>query len=208
MGVIKRGILGGFSNKVGPVVGSSWKGIDVIKSKAVSVANPNTPAQLAQRNALRAANVFLRSFGLDNVKRLNDAMAVRMSGFNRCMKKLNSFKPGNELQGHVKCLASGSFPKPVFINNEAFELDGYSETVSVKWSLVFAGSPQPAGTQAMVTVMGSDGKLCTRAVYGIATTTDTVIDCSVLNSVVNPFVGVCYIAEDGLNTSDIVVVEL
>lgn len=208
MGVIKRGILGGFSNKVGPVVGSSWKGIDVIKSKPVSVSNPNTPAQQLQRNAMRDANVFFRSFGLDNIQRLNNAMAVRMSGFNRVMKKMNSFKPGNELQGHVKCLASGSFPKPVFNNAAAFVLDEDSRNVSVSWSLVFVGSPQPAGTQAMVTVMGSDGKTCTRAVYGVATTTNTVIDISSLNSPVDPLVGVCYIAEDGLSTSDIVVVEL
>ena len=208
MGVIKRGILGGFSNKVGPVVGSSWKGIDVIKSKPVSVSNPNTPAQQAQRNALRAANVFFRSFGLDNINRLNNAMAVRMSGYNRCMKKMNTFKPGNELQGHVKCLAGGSFPKPIFNDSGAFVLNEDNKTVSVSWSLVFEGNPQPAGTQAMVTVMGSDGKTCTRAVYGIVSTTTTVIDISSLHSVVDPIIGVCYIAGDGLSTSDIVVVEL
>jgi len=34
MGTIKKGILGGFSGKVGTVVGSSWKGIVLIyKSK-------------------------------------------------------------------------------------------------------------------------------------------------------------------------------
>lgn len=208
MGVIKRGILGGFSKKVGPVVGSSWKGIDVIKSKPVSVANPNTPAQQAQRSAMRAANVFLRSFGLDNVKYLNNAMAVRMSGFNRCMKKMNAFKPGNELQGHVKCLASGNFPLPIFQSTLAFSLDEDNKLVTVKWSQVFAGNPQPVGTQAMVTVMGSDGLTCTRAVYGFATTANTNIDCSSLTSVVDCYVGVCYIAEDGLSTSDVVVVQL
>lgn len=204
MGVIKRGILGGFSNKVGPVVGSSWKGIDVIKSKPVSVSNPNSPAQQVQRSAMRDANIFLRSFGLDNVKRLNNAMSVRMSGFNRCMKNMNSFKPGNELQGHVKCLASGSFTKPVVISDDAFIVDEDLKTVTVKWDKLFAGNPQPVGTQAMVTVMGADGSTCTRAVYGVSTSSSAVIDCSLLNSIVDTYIGICYIAEDGLSTSDIV----
>ena len=102
MGVIKRGILGGFQNKVGPVVGTNWKGISVIKSRPVSVANPNTEAQQAQRLAMKQIAAYLRSFGLDNVRLLNNNQAVHMSGYNRCVKKVNKFKPGNELSGHVK----------------------------------------------------------------------------------------------------------
>lgn len=50
MARISKGILGGFSGTVGPVVGSSWKGIAVMKSrpvyKRVVIA---TPDQLNQR---------------------------------------------------------------------------------------------------------------------------------------------------------------
>ena len=53
MGVIKQGILGGFSGKVANIVGSSWKGIPVIKSLPLSVANPQTAAQTTQRNKLK-----------------------------------------------------------------------------------------------------------------------------------------------------------
>ena len=49
MGTIKKGILGGFSGKVGNVVGSSWKGISYMRSLAQSVKNPRTEAQLKQR---------------------------------------------------------------------------------------------------------------------------------------------------------------
>jgi hypothetical protein len=31
MGIIKQGILGGFSGKVGNVVGGTWKGIDYMR---------------------------------------------------------------------------------------------------------------------------------------------------------------------------------
>ena len=32
MAEIKKGILGGFSGKVGPVVGANWRGKDIIRS--------------------------------------------------------------------------------------------------------------------------------------------------------------------------------
>ena len=50
MGKIKQGILGGFSGKVGSVVGSSWKGISYMRGKAVSIKNPKTLQQKEQRS--------------------------------------------------------------------------------------------------------------------------------------------------------------
>jgi len=46
MGKISQGILGGFSGKVGSVVGANWKGINYMRAKAVSVANPRTDGQV------------------------------------------------------------------------------------------------------------------------------------------------------------------
>jgi hypothetical protein len=86
MGVIKQGILGGFSGKVAGVVGSSWKGIAVIKALPLSVANPKTAAQIAQRG--RFSNVV--SFGVlilaTVLKPLWDRFAQQMSGFNDFIK--------------------------------------------------------------------------------------------------------------------------
>ena len=59
MGKIKGGILGGFSGKVGSVVGASWKGIDYIRSLPSSVRNPRTPGQVKQRNKFSAVINFL-----------------------------------------------------------------------------------------------------------------------------------------------------
>lgn len=50
MGVIKQGILGGFQNKVGAVIGSNWKGIATMRSRPLSVANPRTGKQVAVRS--------------------------------------------------------------------------------------------------------------------------------------------------------------
>lgn len=50
MGVIKQGILGGFQNKVGAVIGSNWKGIATMRSRPISVANPRTGKQVNVRS--------------------------------------------------------------------------------------------------------------------------------------------------------------
>lgn len=49
MGRISKGILGGFSGKVGNVVGGSWKGIDYMRSKSNRTNFTSSPAQLEQQ---------------------------------------------------------------------------------------------------------------------------------------------------------------
>lgn len=60
MGTIKQGILGGFSGKVGTVVGSSWKGEAYMRGIANHVKNPNTPKQQEQRHKLEIAQTFMK----------------------------------------------------------------------------------------------------------------------------------------------------
>lgn len=61
MGTIKKGILGGFSGKVGNVVGASWKGIDYIRSLPSSIRNPRTRKQVTQRNKFSLMGKFMRA---------------------------------------------------------------------------------------------------------------------------------------------------
>ena len=203
MGVIKQGILGGFQNKVGPVIGTTWKGINVIKSRPASVAYSNTELQQEQRTAMRQIAAYLRSFGIDNVRLLNNAQAVRMSGYNRCVKKVNTFKPGNELSGHVKCLASGSYQLPTFLAGDTFVIDDVAKTVGVQWDKLFAHDSVPSDVRAMVTVQAPDGLSCTPAVYGTKMSSNTVIDLSKFPSTDGIVIGTCFIAADGMSTSDI-----
>lgn len=62
MGTIKQGILGGFSGRVGTVVGSTWKSVHYMRALAVNVNNPNTEKQQCQRNKFLVALHFLKSF--------------------------------------------------------------------------------------------------------------------------------------------------
>lgn len=82
MGKIKQGILGGFSGKVANVVGSSWKGIAVMKSLPLSVANPKTAAQILQRNRFKLLVGYAATMLSTIVKPLWDRFAQKMSGFN------------------------------------------------------------------------------------------------------------------------------
>jgi hypothetical protein len=49
MGTINKGILGGFSGKVGSVVGGTWKGIDYMRSKSNRTNFTPSQAQLEQQ---------------------------------------------------------------------------------------------------------------------------------------------------------------
>jgi len=82
MGVIKQGILGGVSGKVANVVGSSWKGIAYLKALPLSVANPNTAAQQAQRGAMREIVSDSRLLLAALLQPFWNPFAQRQSGYN------------------------------------------------------------------------------------------------------------------------------
>jgi hypothetical protein len=60
MGTIKKGILGGFSGKVGTVVGASWRGISYMRSLPQKVRNPRTAGQRSQRSKFALALALLQ----------------------------------------------------------------------------------------------------------------------------------------------------
>ena len=60
MGTIKKGILGGFSGKVGTVVGATWKGIAYMRSLPQKVKNPRTEPQMMQRTKFAVTLNFLK----------------------------------------------------------------------------------------------------------------------------------------------------
>lgn len=82
MGIIRRGILGGFSGKVANVVGSSWKGIAVMRALPLSVTNPRTVGQVEQRSAFSIISKFASSILTAWIKPLWDRSAQSMSGYN------------------------------------------------------------------------------------------------------------------------------
>ena len=60
MGTIKKGILGGFSGKIGTVVGANWKGVSYMRSLPKKFRDPHTEPQLNQRSKLAISIFFLK----------------------------------------------------------------------------------------------------------------------------------------------------
>lgn len=59
MGTYNKGILGAFSGKVGPVVGASWRGKEVLRSLPKKTGRPATETQAKQRLKFSTITVFL-----------------------------------------------------------------------------------------------------------------------------------------------------
>lgn len=102
MGVIKRGILGGFSGKVANVVGSSWKGIATMRALPLSVANPNTQAQQKVRSRFSHLAHLGSELLASIIKPMWDRHAQHMSGYNAFIQankfaftKENDFVPAD-----------------------------------------------------------------------------------------------------------------
>ena len=81
MGTISKGILGGFSGKVGNVIGGNWKGIDYMRSKASRSNAKPSQRQLEQQIKFGLVIRFAQTFsGLAEISFGN--FAVRKTGIN------------------------------------------------------------------------------------------------------------------------------
>ena len=81
MSVVQNPLIGQAKQKMGNAVFATWKGINVLKTKAMSVANPQTGRQIMQRSAF-AQIVAIYRFIPAVVNVGFKKLAVKMSEFN------------------------------------------------------------------------------------------------------------------------------
>ncbi len=94
MGKISQGVLGGFSGKVGNVVGGTWKGIDYMRIKPANVTNPRTEGQVDQRSKFSTVLRFLQP--MTDLLRVGFKLyANKMTQFNAAM----SYNLNNAITG-------------------------------------------------------------------------------------------------------------
>ncbi len=106
MGKIKQGILGGLSGKVGNVIGAKWKGIDYLRIKPSSVANPRTPGQVEQRTKFSTVLSFLQPM-TDFLKTGFKLYSSGMTQFNAAMSyNLNNAVTGTSPNFEVNYAAA------------------------------------------------------------------------------------------------------
>ena len=84
MGKINQGILGGVSGQVRNVIGGTWKGIDYLRIKPSSVANPRTEGQVDQRSKFSTVLRFLQPL-TEFLKVGFKLYSIRMTQFNAAM---------------------------------------------------------------------------------------------------------------------------
>lgn len=85
MGRVKKGSFGGFSGKVGNVVGASWRDIDYIRSLPARVNDPKTKKQLKQRSRLSVVMNFLGTITPFLRIGFQSQATGRMTAFNAAM---------------------------------------------------------------------------------------------------------------------------
>lgn len=180
MATIKQGILGGFSGKIGNVVGSSWKGIAVMKTKPLSVANPRTAAHVSQREDFADVVELAKQINSQIIKPLWDRFASKMSGYNAFVREnIGKFKPGSDLASKVK-ISIGQMDKT--------EIGSFSATADVgrfdvTWTDDSGEGFKQATDEAFVLVFGQDGNVygtsagsITRDTEGVAILSEKIVE--------------------------------
>ena len=84
MGKLTNGILGGFSGRVGPVVGTHWRGIEVIRSRPPAKRHRSSERQSRQQAKMSLMTSFIAPLST----LLNSAyqsVTVHMSCFNQAL---------------------------------------------------------------------------------------------------------------------------
>ena len=133
MGNIKQGILGGFSGKVGTVIGSSWKGITYMRAIAPNVKDARTAKQLAQREKFVLTLGFLRS--LQSFVRVGFKMyATPQTAFNAAMSYtlkncIKGVSPNFSIDYAKVMVSRGSLVLP--LNIHRLNNDG---EIAISWS--------------------------------------------------------------------------
>ncbi len=85
MARIRNGILGGFSGKVGDVIGQNYSGVSVIRAMPKNVYQPNTQAQVDHRNTFKQLALLMK--GANMVLRYcNESKNRVYNGFNEAMR--------------------------------------------------------------------------------------------------------------------------
>lgn len=156
MATFKQGILGGFSGKVGGVIGSSWKGIDTMRSQPSSVTNPRTNAQVANRSRFKSVSQLAAALLTTIVKPLNDRFAQKMSGFNDfCQRNASAFDTLGAFVPANLVLSRGKLSAPAEL--EQVNAD-YTQAV-IGYSSDLIGSFDSATDKVYAAVIGKNGDI-------------------------------------------------
>lgn len=173
MGKINQGILGGLSGKVGNVIGGNWKGIDYLRIKPSSVANPRTEGQVNQRNKFTAALEFLQP-NKDFIKVGYKNYAIKKTEFNAAMSEIlgngiTDVAPNFEVDYANALLSKGSLSPAL---NPTFDVSTPGN-VTFEWDDNSTDGNANATDKAMILVYNPDRKESIYVLDGAVRSTTT-----------------------------------
>lgn len=144
-GVITNGILGGFSGKVGPVVGGKWKDVDYMRSYVIP-ANPNTTGQQTVRARFSALVAYAKAVLPTLLQTYWDPFYSGMSGFNAFIKENYSELAVNDVIDTSCVMSKGSLEKAA-----AFTVAQISGTnLTLTWNGAISGNGLGTDTAHLV----------------------------------------------------------
>ena len=111
MGIIRNGILGGFRNKVGNIVGSSWRTLDVIKAYPKASKKEKTQAQLDQQARFKIVSTIITDLAeVINVgfKAYGNVVTPRNAAFKVNMQYVTGLSPNFSFNYELLQFSKGS----------------------------------------------------------------------------------------------------
>lgn len=136
MGILNDGILGGFRNKVGTVIGRKFRDMDLIVGPYRESTKPETKGEILQQNRFRMINHFL-----------NYLKSVVGPGFKQYAKKKSALNAAHSYNyGHAFIEEEGvlklNFPKMVYSRGNVSIPNCPSVVLSAPEQLTFTWLPE------------------------------------------------------------------
>ncbi len=140
MGTHKRGILGNFSGKVGTVVGSTWRGVWVMRGLTDTKRGKPNPAQQQQQAKFTLMVKFLQPLS-SLVGLTYDTSPAEMSGFNKAF----SDNIRNAITGAYPALVI-DYSKVILSKGPLSNVNPVAAASAVAGKLVFTWTDNSGGT--------------------------------------------------------------
>jgi len=158
MSIVQNPLIGAARQKIGNAVFSTWKGIYVLKTKPLTVANPKTDQQLMRRSALRQIVAVFRLISAAIQVGFKE-QAVKKSEYNAFVSEAldNAFdygSPPDALLMEEQILTSKGTITPVA--SAAYAIDKSANTITATYTGTSTAPGQSATDLAVITAYNID----------------------------------------------------
>jgi len=132
MAIIKQGILGGLSGKIGSVVGTSWKGRAILKALPLSVANPRTEGQVQQRTSFSLISILASVLLTIIVRPVYNPISGNITGSNLFTSQNKLFYDGAGVFDPANAFIGGGTNPSEVANDASFNAG--PEDITILWN--------------------------------------------------------------------------